>query len=366
MTTLNRTKELLSDVFLVFQALGKYYPEIDPQLISTKSIFPTIDNRWLALVDQPVISDDEHLADLFSRNAHLTFLDVQSNDEHIQRFFDLCQIRSLSSIVHIEHLVQNPTSGSTIESLLSPLLPFVEMYMKSRAEFSTIYAWTQSINFVSILEHLQIVIVDDLQLIYRLENNSSICFIENEKSFYNSTENRFYFHRHCLEQDIYHSFARIFFPKTSSHSKLTHQLGNFLHLLSNHDQTNLDEFARYQEFQLNFNDLHWKLSSNQSSMPDIQSKINENKVRFLLETIEHDKEQYQAYRQKKRDENRKQQTDIRFDLIQSDSLQTNVEILEDFTKKFNIEDLTRQVVDNRHSTIGSNQQSLEKIGRWGR
>lgn len=34
-------------------------------------------------------------------------------------------------------------------------------------------------------------------------------------------------------------------------------------------------------------------------------------------------------------------------------------------KNFNLEDLTHQALDNRHSAIGSNDESLKKIGRWG-
>ena len=47
------------------------------------------------------------------------------------------------------------------------------------------------------------------------------------------------------------------------------------------------------------------------------------------------------------------------------SIEPSYENVAAHTKNLNIEDLTHQALDNRDSTIGSNQESLEKIGRWG-
>ncbi len=47
------------------------------------------------------------------------------------------------------------------------------------------------------------------------------------------------------------------------------------------------------------------------------------------------------------------------------NIETSYENIAQYTKNSNIEDLTHQVLDNRDSMIGSNQESLEKIGRWG-
>ncbi|CAF4312561.1 unnamed protein product, partial [Rotaria sordida] len=46
-------------------------------------------------------------------------------------------------------------------------------------------------------------------------------------------------------------------------------------------------------------------------------------------------------------------------------IDTPCETIEQHTKHVNIEDLTHQVLANRDSIIGSNKESLEKIGRWG-
>ena len=60
---------------------------------------------------------------------------------------------------------------------------------------------------------------------------------------------------------------------------------------------------------------------------------------------------------------------LRLDDIHSNSLSmiidTSYENVEHHTKYVCLEDLTHQILDNRDSTIGSNQESLEKIGRWG-
>lgn len=60
----------------------------------------------------------------------------------------------------------------------------------------------------------------------------------------------------------------------------------------------------------------------------------------------------------------------RLDIIQSGAISLQAETCDEYVeqrvKKFNVDDLTHQVLDNRNSAIGSNQESLEKIGRWGK
>ena len=61
---------------------------------------------------------------------------------------------------------------------------------------------------------------------------------------------------------------------------------------------------------------------------------------------------------------------LRFDTINPGDfpsiVDTPYENVERLKKNFTVEDLTHQVLDNRNSTIGADQGSLEKIGRWGK
>jgi hypothetical protein len=50
----------------------------------------------------------------------------------------------------------------------------------------------------------------------------------------------------------------------------------------------------------------------------------------------------------------------------SSIVDTPYENVDEHVKSFNIRDLTHQVLGNRDSPIGSDQESLEKIGRWGK
>jgi hypothetical protein len=268
--------------------------------------------------------------------------------------------------------------------------------MKSRSEFVDAYQWTKTINMSSILLNIQFQIVDYLQLIYRLKSDLSICIIQEEKSYYDKNQMIFYIHQEWIEQskhyrDIFHSFARIFIPNYNH--QLIRLLANFINLLYNEEENNLEIFAKYQQFDLEFKDLNdspWQISSTLKPIQYVQPKIgkkknfffsekkiiylDENKVRTLLENVAQNQEQYNTYKQKKRQEFQKHlsvdsSTDsiLRFDNIHSDTFSsTTYENVEQHTKHFNIEDLTHQVLDNRDSTIGSDQKLLEKIGRWGK
>ncbi len=91
--------------------------------------------------------------------------------------------------------------------------------------------------------------------------------------------------------------------------------------------------------------------------------LDEDKVRTLLADVA----QSSAYQRKKRQEFKNHP--LRLDNIHSggisSSIETSYENLAEYPKNSNLEDLTHQVLDNRDSTIGINQESLEKIGRWG-
>jgi hypothetical protein len=169
--------------------------------------------------------------------------------------------------------------GIFIENLLSPLVPYLQLFMKSRPEFVDAYQWTKTVNMSSILCNIQFNIVDYLQLIYRFKSDSSICIIQEEKSYYDKDQMIFYIHRQWIEQskyyrDIFHSFARMFIP---NHNKeLTRSLANFMSLLYNEEDNNLEIFAKYQHFDLEFNDsddIPWQISSTSKHIKRFESKI---------------------------------------------------------------------------------------------
>jgi hypothetical protein len=208
----------------------------------------------------------------------------------------MCEIKSLSSSITIEHIIENPSDGFFIENLLSPLIPYIQLFMKSRPEFSDAYQWTKSINMSSILGNIQFNIVDYLQLIYRFKSDSSICIIQEEKSSYDKNQMIFYVHRQWVEQskhyrDIFHSFARLFIPNYNK--ELTRSLANFMNLLFNEEENNLEIFAKYQQFDLEFKDLDdipWQLSSATSKPiksfePMIGKRFIREKNFFLITNI---------------------------------------------------------------------------------
>jgi hypothetical protein len=151
--------------------------------------------------------------------------------------------------------------------------------MQSRPEFSDTYQWTKSINLSFILLHLQFTIVDHLQLIYRFQSDPSICINQNEKSYYDQHQMIFYIHRDWIEQskyyrDIFHSFARIFIP--DHNHELIRLLGNFMTLLYNEEENNLEIFAKYQQFDLELkdtDDIPWQISSTLKPRKSYEPKI---------------------------------------------------------------------------------------------
>ncbi|UJR23006.1 hypothetical protein I4U23_026032 [Adineta vaga] len=388
--------ETVQDAFLIFKTIGKWFEQSDNLIkkqdfqnkLSHKPIFPTKDQRWVCINDNPLISDNDDIAQLFIQITNIPFINIPSSD--VMPFFNLCDIKSLSSSITIEHTIQNPSNGIFIQNLLSPLIRYVQLFMKSRPEFLDAYQWTKSIQLSIILQNLQFIIVDYLQLIYRMKSDPTICIVQEEKSYFNKTQMIFYIHQEWTEHskyypDIFHSFARIFIPDYNN--ELIRSLGNFMCLLHNEDENNLEIFAKYQHFDLHLHDtddIPWHISSISTEIKSYEPKIDENKVRTLLENVAQNQEQYNAYKRKKREELQKNSTDAtmatleyqknsdvisRFDRIHSGSIaslvDTPYETVEHHTKNFNIDDLTHQVLDNRDSTIGSNQASLERIGQWG-
>ena len=232
--------------------------------------------------------DDDELAQLFTSMSNISLIETTSS--LAMSFFRTCGIHSLSSSMTIEHLVDNPSSDNQfIQNLLSPLIPYVQLFMKSRPEFVDAYQWTKSLDLPSLLLQLQFQLIDDLQLIYRLQSDPSISVMKREKSYYDSQEKIFYFPRQWIEQskhyqDIFHSFARLFIP--NHNSQLIRLLGNFLSLLYYEDENNLENFARHQQFDLEFKDseeIPWKISS--TSKPIVRPEPKIGKGQLSLPTL---------------------------------------------------------------------------------
>lgn len=217
---------------------------------------------------------------------NISLIELPSTDSSsVTLFFQFCGIHSLSSSITIEHIVDNPTSdGQSIQNLLSPLIPYIQLFMKSRPEFTDAYQRAKSIDLPSILLQLQFQLIDDLQLIYRLKFDSSISVMKREKSYYDSKGNIFYFPREWIEQskhhqDIFHSFARLFIP--NHNHQLIRLLGNFLTLLYHEEENNLDNFARYQQFDLELKDMEeipWLISSTAKPISRPEPKIGKREI----------------------------------------------------------------------------------------
>ncbi|CAF5152303.1 unnamed protein product, partial [Rotaria sp. Silwood1] len=77
--------------------------------LSHKSIFPTKDYRWVSLDDNPLICDNNDIAQLFIHIKNISLIDILSSDVLI--FFNMCDIKTLSSSITIEHIIKNPSNG---------------------------------------------------------------------------------------------------------------------------------------------------------------------------------------------------------------------------------------------------------------
>ena len=167
----------------------------------------------------------------------------------------------------MEHLADNAVNNDSIRHLFSLLVPYVQLFMKSRSELVEAYQWTVSIAMHSVLKRMQFQTVDRLQVIYCYRDDRSICVTHDEKTSYDADRGIFYIHRSWSEQskhyrDIFHAFARVFLPNPQQH--LVRLLGNFLHLLHNEEEANLESFAKYQQFDLELNDVEetpWEIPS---------------------------------------------------------------------------------------------------------
>jgi hypothetical protein len=198
----------------------------------------------------------------------------------VANFFEICNIKSLSSAIAIEHIVEHLSDGISIQNLLAPLVPYLQLFMASRPEFADAYQWTKSIDMRSVLANLRIYIVDHLQLVYRLKHDPSISVVAEERCYYDVNHRTLYVHQEWADQskhrrDIFHHFARIFIPNVSS-SDLDRSLGNFISLLHDEDNNNLETFAKYQHFDLQLredDELPWQMPSTMAMIERAEPKI---------------------------------------------------------------------------------------------
>ena len=216
----------------------------------------------------------------------MPLLDAPSTDgTSITEFFNLCELQSLSSSVSIEHIAENSSDGSSIQNLLAPLIPYVQLFMQSRSELAQAYQWTKSIRMHWILANVQCHVVDHLQLLYRYKRDPSIFRVQDQKCAFDQDRAIFYVHRQWAEQvkhhrDIFDGFARVFIPTHDEES--VRLLSNFLSLLHNEQRDDLESFANYQQFSLTLNDANeipWQFSSTQGPVDSHQPNIgNEHRV----------------------------------------------------------------------------------------
>ncbi|CAF2455196.1 unnamed protein product [Rotaria sp. Silwood2] len=182
----------------------------------------------------------------------------------------MCHIKSPSSSITIEHIIENPSNGIFYSKFTFSTYSLHTIIHKiSSRILRYAYQWTKSINISSLFANLQFKIKKNLNII-------EIYFID------------------LLEYLIpYHN------------DELIRLLDN---LLYNEEENNLEIFVKYQKFDLEFkdsDDILWQMLSTSKQIKHIQPNIDENKVRMLHENVAQNQEQYKAYKQKKREELKK-------------------------------------------------------------
>ena len=295
--SLEITDETMKDAGRIFNQMGQCIQQnaqwFNREDLSDKLIFPSRDHRWMTLSDHPMYIDNHSLAELFSSFAHLPLIFIDSLDS-LHHFFDLYSIPRFSSMISIEHHINNSTINDSIRHLLSPLIPSVQLFLQSREEFSSIYQWTKSICLHSILPKIQFYGGDHLRVIYRYRTDPLICVTREENCSYDEDQHIFYieqswFNENKFHREIFKNIARVFIP-IDQQEQFIPLIANFLSLLYNEDQNNLQTFAKYHQFDLQLkdpNDIPWELPSNIFSIPD------QTKVQTLLATVAQKQEFHQ-------------------------------------------------------------------------
>ncbi|CAF0729244.1 unnamed protein product, partial [Didymodactylos carnosus] len=305
-------------------------------LLSRKTVFPIKSQKWICLEDDPIIIDDNEIASKFDikRVPFLQLSTNRSNNENqynelhrdIRAFFNLCNIKKLSDVLVIEHITENLCEAPQIQNFLSPLVPYIQMYMSSRPEFHTAYEWTKTINLQEKLLNIKMYLVGRLDILYRFKHNSLITVLSSEKCCSILTDENileFYVQRDYNERlrEICQYFSRIFvnqitnIPKMNNmNTNLARNLANFMILLNEElkeNMFNLESFAKYQHFELHLKQglIPWSIPRKEIKFQTIQeqSQVDEEKVRILLENVAQNQEQYQVFRKNQRDKRLQQQ-----------------------------------------------------------
>ncbi|CAF4667670.1 unnamed protein product, partial [Rotaria sp. Silwood2] len=89
-SSLETTENTIQDAFLIFKTIGQRCCEQSNNLIekqdlqnklSHKSIFPTRDHRWVSLDDNPLMSDNNDIAQLFTHMKNIPLIDISSSTD---------------------------------------------------------------------------------------------------------------------------------------------------------------------------------------------------------------------------------------------------------------------------------------------
>ena len=78
------SRSTINDIqaYIVFKMIYFIHEKFDIYLdkLSHKSIFPTNDHRWVSLNDNPLISDNDDIAQLFTPMNNIPLIDIPSSD----------------------------------------------------------------------------------------------------------------------------------------------------------------------------------------------------------------------------------------------------------------------------------------------
>jgi hypothetical protein len=285
------------------------------ELIKDKRIIPCYNNKWLSIIENPILVDNNtDLAEkfinkfdmvimptsnesCFAEKCRVDYSNIKKQTYFLINLLDL-KLFSKTVLLDLENITENLREAPNVQFICSSLLPAIQCFLFYRIEFKQIYQDLN--NSKDKLINMKFYSVKELQNIYRCKHDTNLSVIVSNKSCFDTNEKSVYwkyFVRADLlnnEKEIIKGYVKLFINYTKQ-SLINEQnekdLINFCLLMHqfcgqmlNDEDINEIEKDNKIKLKLPLNEIKWSII-----MHETDFKIDSNSKK--LKTIKQKPEQ---------------------------------------------------------------------------
>ena len=185
------------------------------KIFENKTIWPSIDKRWISLAESPLIVDDAELASNFIEKLNFLCLPEvakytkQTSDENplfteqinyelirknnVDLYFfiiEICNLKLVSSMIkpNVENITVNLRPAPIIQNLCRKVLPYIQCFLMYKYGCESVYKECKDTNIDELLLKMKFYSVKSLETIYYYIEEQEIQSVIKKKSFINKNK----------------------------------------------------------------------------------------------------------------------------------------------------------------------------------